>query len=325
MAVPDAQPLQPLPALPPLPGPDQAPLVPFAARMTEVAGYRLCVRRTHAARGVGKAKQRAVYVHGLAGSSLNWTDLMHLLAPQLPGVALDLPGFGLSDPPEGRDYSLQSHTDAVIALLEAEGGRPVHLFGNSLGGAVSLRVAEQRPDLVRTLTLVSPAVPVFRIKWTNVHMPLMLLPGMPGVLFRLPPASGPEARVDLFNGLCWADPRRIHPHRREEMVEETRFREELEHTDRAYVDSLRGLATGFIPRLGADLWRTVSLVTTPALVLFGRRDRLIDFRVAERARRAFRDARVEVLDDVGHVAQMEVPERTAELFLDRLAELNGRG
>lgn len=309
--------------LPALPGPEEPPLPPFPGRLTDVGAYQLNLRRTGAGRGVGKAAERAVYVHGLAGSSLNWTDLMHLLAPRLPGVALDLPGFGLSPAPPDHDYSLQSHTNAVVSLIEAEGGRPVHLFGNSLGGVVSLRVAEQRPELVRTLTLISPALPMYRVKLTNVHMPLMLLPGMPGVMFRLPPASSPQARADLFIGLCWGDPSSMHPDRRAEWVDEMRRREEFDHTDRAYVDSLRGLATGFVPGRN-NVWRTVASTTTPALAVFGRKDRLIDWRTSARAEGTFPDARIVVFNDLGHVAQMEAPTRVAALVLDRIAEVAAR-
>ena len=198
-----------------LPGPDEAPLPTLSGRLLDTGRYRLHVRRTPNAARRGSA--RAVYVHGLAGSSLNWTDLMHLLAPALPGVAVDLPGFGLSEAPPDHDYSLAAHAAAVAALIEAEGGRPVHLFGNSLGGAVSVRLAVERPDLVRSLTLISPALPVFRLKWTNLHMPLMLLPGLPGLLFRLPPASTPDARAELFISLCWADESQLHPDRRAEV------------------------------------------------------------------------------------------------------------
>lgn len=311
-------------SLPDLPGPDQPPLRPLPGEHAEIGRFSLNLRRTGGGRGTGKAVDRALYVHGLAGSSLNWTDLMYLLAPRLPGLALDLPGFGLSGPAPDHDYSLQSHTDAVIALIEAEGGRPMHLFGNSLGGVVSLRVAAQRPELVRTLTLISPAVPMYRVKFTNVHMPLMLLPGMPGVMFRLPQANGPDARAELFIGLCWADRSTLHPVRRQEWIDEVRRREMFEHTDRAYVDSLRGLATGFLPRSPNDIWKTISQVTTPSLVVFGRHDRLIDVRVAPKAERTFPDARIVVYDDLGHVSQMEDPRRIATLVHDRLAELAQR-
>ncbi|MGZ4637935.1 MAG: alpha/beta fold hydrolase, partial [Actinomycetes bacterium] len=118
----------------------------------------------------------AVLVHGLGGSATNWTDLMGLLQDRLDSAAIDLPGFGWSPPPPGHDYSLAAHARAVIGFLEAEGTAPVHLFGNSLGGTVSVLVAAARPDLVRTLTLVSPALPVLRPRMSNAHLPALAAP-----------------------------------------------------------------------------------------------------------------------------------------------------
>src|SRR6476660_8186038 len=58
----------------------------------------------------------SLYVHGLGGSSLNWTDLAYLLADRLDGQAIDLPGFGRSDP--ARSYRLSTMADRVIRWIE---------------------------------------------------------------------------------------------------------------------------------------------------------------------------------------------------------------
>src|SRR5256885_12461313 len=76
----------------------------------------------------------ALYVHGLGGSSANWTDLAGLLAHRFAGQAIDLPGFGRSDP--ARSYSVPAVAGRVIRWIEYSDRGPVHLFGNSLGGAV---------------------------------------------------------------------------------------------------------------------------------------------------------------------------------------------
>lgn len=73
----------------------------------------------------------ALFVHGLGGSSQNWSDLMAQLADTVDGEALDLPGFGWSPPPADRDYSVTAFARVVIRHLDAAGRGPVHLFGNS--------------------------------------------------------------------------------------------------------------------------------------------------------------------------------------------------
>src|ERR1039458_820145 len=129
----------------------------------------------------------ALFVHGLGGSSRNWTDLMDLLrqpswggvtGPELACEAVDLPGFGYSPPAADGNYSIGAHVSAVIALIEQRKNWPVHLVGNSLGGAVSTRVAARRPDLVRTLTLISPALPDLRPRLLPLRLAVFSAPGI---------------------------------------------------------------------------------------------------------------------------------------------------
>ena len=126
---------------------------PWPGREITSGGVTLHVRETPGPDGC-----RAVYVHGLGGSSLNWTDLAALLGTRAAGAAVDLPGFGRSCPPAGFDFSPVAHADALLCFLAGR-NEPVHLLGNSLGGAIAINVAARRPELVRTLTLVSPAMP----------------------------------------------------------------------------------------------------------------------------------------------------------------------
>ena len=114
-------------------------------------------------------------MHGLEGSSRNWTDLIDLLRSRLACEAMDLPGFGDSPPrPDGR-YSIAALAQTVIALAEKKQA-PVHLIGNSLGGAVCVKVAAARPDLLKTLTLISPALPDSRPRLDLIRFPVMSLP-----------------------------------------------------------------------------------------------------------------------------------------------------
>ena len=71
--------------------------------------------------------------------------------------------------------------------------------------------------------------------------------------------------------------------------------------------------------------RAAERVTAPCLVLFGADDRLVHPRLADRAARVFRDARVHVLPDTGHLAQMERPGVVAALFREMVAETRNRG
>ena len=146
-------------------------------------------------------RERALYVHGLGGASTNWTDLAALLAVRFDGWALDLPGFGRSRPPAARallDPRARRGGDRRPRARRRSGpatppGEPVHLLGNSLGGLVSVLVAARRPDLVASLTLISPAMPVYRVPPAfSRALLLLLLPGVPTLADRRMAGIAPE-------------------------------------------------------------------------------------------------------------------------------------
>ncbi|WP_433181618.1 alpha/beta fold hydrolase [Actinoallomurus sp. CA-150999] len=252
-----------------------------------------------------------LFVHGLAGSSANWTDLMGLLSDEVAGDAVDLPGFGNSPPPPDRDYSVDAHTLTVARLIEKRGRGPVHLFGNSLGGAIATRLAGTRPDLVRTLTLISPALPDLRPRSGPARILAATMPGVGPWAVRRLAALPAEQRVQGTLDMCFADPTSLHPDRVMELVEDVRHRDGLPHHAEALLASSRGIVTAYMRR---SLWRYAARVLAPTLVIYGRHDRLVDPRMAARAGRVFKRSRVVVLPDVGHLAQVERPEAVAREF-----------
>jgi pimeloyl-ACP methyl ester carboxylesterase len=253
----------------------------------------------------------ALCVHGLEGSSRNWTDLMDLLRPRLACDALDLPGFGASPPrPDGR-YSIAALARTVTALIERTGRGPVHLLGNSLGGAVCVKVAATRPDLIRTLTLISPALPDSHLRLDLLRFPLMSVPGVGVRLLRRLQRTPAEHRVADVIANCYSDPARFPPARLAGEVAELTRRDTLDYPAAALIGSIRTLTAETLRAGGRPAWRDAARVTAPALVIYGSDDRLVHARMAGRAARAFPDARIVVMPSTGHVAHMEHPRLVA--------------
>jgi len=280
----------------------------------------------------GAPHERALYVHGLGGASTNWTDLAALLAVRLEGFSVDLPGFGQSEPPRG-GYAIARHVRAVVAVLEhvrdlpgPGRGEPVHLLGNSLGGLVSLLVAVRRPDLIATLTLVSPAMPVYRVPPAfDRAIALLLLPGIPTLAERRVSVGTPEQRVRGILAMCFGDPARVPKARYDEAVEEMRLRDSQPWADRALTRSMRGLMTSYLRVGRANAWRAARAVAVPTVVVWGAEDKLVDPRMAPRLAAALPDARLQVQPGVGHVAMTEAPEDTARAVLGLIEETAERG
>ena len=88
---------------------------------------------------ISTRRPRVLCVHGMSGSATNWTDFMAELAPDFDCTAVDLPGSGFSPPPKTKaGYAIKALASTVIRLIETLGDGPVHLAGNSMGGAVSI-------------------------------------------------------------------------------------------------------------------------------------------------------------------------------------------
>ncbi|MFJ8030504.1 alpha/beta fold hydrolase [Streptomyces sp. NPDC096032] len=267
----------------------------------------------------------ALYVHGLGGSSQNWSALMAELDGVVDGEAVDLPGFGDSPPPDDGDYSVTGHARAVIRHLDASGRGPVHLFGNSLGGAVATRVAAVRPDLVRTLTLVSPALPELRIQRGAVPTGLLGVPGVAALFTRITRKWTAEQRVRGVTALCYGDPGRVSAEAFQHAVEELERRLQLPYFWDAMARSARGIVNAYTLGGQHGLWRQAERVLAPTLLIYGGRDQLVGFRMAGKAARSFRDSRLLSLPDAGHVAMMEYPDVVAGAFRELLAQAGESG
>lgn len=293
---------------------------PWPGRAVLLDGTRTFVRTTPAR---SPDAEPALYIHGLGGSATNWTDLAYHLADRFDGEAIDLPGFGHSDP--ARRYTVAALAARVIRWIEHSGRGPIHLVGNSMGGAVSVYVAGARPDLVRTLTLISPAMPFLdpRRSLQGRYAPFMMLPQAHRLVARRLASIPVEEMSRMVIAACVADPAAMPPQRLAENRAEVERRYTVPWYADAYVRTLRGLVFSFLraylPGAGS-LWRIAARITAPTLVIGGDRDQLVDVRVAPQVARVIPDSRLLILGGVGHVAQMERPTLVARAVLGMVAE-----
>jgi pimeloyl-ACP methyl ester carboxylesterase len=289
---------------------------PWPGERARVGGAEVFIRRTP---GPAEGGEPALYVHGLGGASTNWTDFAALLATRLDAESPDLPGFGWSDPPPvtagRRAYSITAQADLVIALLARRRG-PVHLVGNSMGGAISIQVAARRPDLVRTLTLISPAVPdLTPRRGSDPALPLLLVPGVDRLVARRLGRLSPARRTQALLDLVYGDPSIVPANRRAEAEAEFARRAGLAHSTEALARAFRGLVGAYLLPGERSMWRLAARITAPTLVVWGDRDRLVHVSNAPRTARTIPGARLLVLPGIGHVAQLEAPETTARAVL----------
>ena len=292
-----------LPAQPPWPG-----------EIQRSGGVTLNIRHTPGPEQAGFA----VYLHGLGGSSTNFTDLAGLVGVRLPGMAIDLPGFGRSAPPGGFDYAPDSHAEVVATFLAGLGYGSVHLVGNSLGGVVALLIAARRPHLVRTLTLLAPAMPDLRMdprRMSDPRVALTMLPLVGTWVRRILIEVPPEEQIERMLRLCFADPSVVASARRAEAVAECVERIALTWAVTALRQSTQQLARSWLTPSSRSLWWVAAQVQAPALVVWGAADKLVTVRKAPRTAAALPRGRLLVLPRTGHLPQMEQPTSVARAML----------
>jgi pimeloyl-ACP methyl ester carboxylesterase len=251
-----------------------------------------------------------VLVHGLGGQWQNWLENIPRLAQTRRVVALDLPGHGLSEMPAEK-ITISNYGKTVDALIEQLGLDRVDVVGNSMGGFIASEVAIQFPHRVEHLVLVSAA----GITSANVaRAPTMTLGRIASVVTAYTAARHRAiARRPITRHLALALVAR-HP---------SRLRADL-----AWEGLIKGTGKpGFDDALRAcleyDFRDRLPDISCPTLIVWGKEDAVIPSRDAAEFERRIPNARKLIMEDTGHIPQVERPEtfnRELLEFLDEAAE-----
>jgi len=234
-----------------------------------------------------------VLIHGVGTNRSIWSLSLPALAETRSVTALDLPGFGESDPPE-RGWELDDVARSIGDALAARIETPFDLIGSSLGGAVALSLAVERPELVRRLILCAPAgfrpapgpIPLIA---SNVVGPVMTLRRLAGLQL----AESATARRALLSGTV-ADGSALSPDAARVMLQASA--------------GARSLTAAFSAAAAADLRELAAELERPLGLVWGSLDRLIPAHTAEKVLEIHPDTPLEVIAGVGHIPHLERPD-----------------
>jgi len=270
----------------------------------EAAGSRIRVIED------GSGDEAVLFVHGVGGWAENWSETIERVAASgRRAIAFDLPGFGDSTAVTGARYFepvdpfYPAVVDGVRRALRLE--RP-HLVGHSLGGGIAAVTAIVHPDAWRSLTLVGPGGfgPEIALFLRIFSLPFLALTTW------LPrPKSTSRAILES----CFHDRSRIPAH----------LYAEGERFDRTYPETLRvmrAVATlrGVRPRLRETWLARAGEYAGPVLVVWGREDGIIPPSHVTALRQAYPNAKLEVIEDAGHLVMPEQPDVFAAVLLSFL-------
>jgi pimeloyl-ACP methyl ester carboxylesterase len=263
----------------------------------------------------GAGPARIVLVHGLGGSHLNWMRVAPQLARHGRVLAPDLAGFGLTAV-AGRRTSVAAQRALLHRVISQTCDQPIVLIGNSMGGLIALVEAALHPERVAGLVLVDAVLPG---PWRQRRPRVVVLsfssylvsPLGRSLLRRVRDRASVEDLVEGALRLCAERFERIPAEVVLAHVQLERARGRIQDNDGAYVEAARAIVLALAhPRM---LRRLIGRVRVPTLIVQGAADRLVRVDAALDAHRARPDWDLQVLDDVGHIPMLEVPDRFLEI------------
>ncbi len=278
----------------PWPGDGRAPTARLRSREVEVGGVT-----TRAVSSAGDGIP-SVLLHGWLDNADTWLSVLDRLSVAgRTAIAYDLPGFGAA-PPLGAGSVLDQLVEfaaAAVELAAEEAGTEVLVAGNSLGGWVALRLAELEDLPLAGVVPIGPA----GIRMAPLFFTLDRVPAVSriiGVPAPVPPAVVRSVAGRLYRSLAFAEPGAVD----KTVVDRfTRF-----HFERPVIRERLEYAKRLRPELEHPF--DPSLIRVPVTVIWGDADRLCLVEGAAELAEALPEAKVEILQGVGHTPQIEAPD-----------------
>jgi pimeloyl-ACP methyl ester carboxylesterase len=268
---------------------------------TSIHGHDLAFR-------MGGSGPVMLLVHGMAGSSSTWCDVMPALVGQFTVVAPDLPGHGASAKPRG-DYSLGSLADSLRDLLLMLGYDRATLVGRSLGGGVAMQFAYQFPERCERLVLVSSGGLGEEV---NLLLRGLSLPGAEYLLAVGCNRWAYDAGATVIRAL-----RRLgaRPALQFADIWESYASLTDDETRAAFFQTLRSVVDHAGQRVNARdrLYLTSDV---PTLIVWGEKDRVLPAHHAYATHAAIPSSRLEIFNGIGHYPNREDPEHFVRVLVD---------
>jgi pimeloyl-ACP methyl ester carboxylesterase len=254
-----------------------------------------------------RTRPAILLIHGLAGNSRTWRDVMPQLAEDFTVLAPDLLGHGESAKPLG-DYSLGAYASGLRDLLAVTDLGPVTVIGQSLGGGVALQLAYQHPEVVDRLVLVGSGGLGREVSW------LLRVLTLPGAEYAMPFIFPPffRDRGDAVSRALyergWKAPKVSEMWRAYVSLTQAENRVAFVRTLRAVIDP-GGQSVSASDRL-------YLAAAMPTLIIWGDADNIIPVTHALEAHDAIPGSRLEIFEGVGHFPHIERPELFVEVVTD---------
>lgn len=271
-----------------------------------------------------------VLVHGLGGSHGSWLAVGAGLSEYGRVVAVDLSGFGKT-PPAERGSTVHANRRLLSDFLTQVVGEPAILVGNSMGATIAILQAANRPQSVAGLVLAGPALPRALLapidRTVARNFAIHAIPGVGSAWLRrrLERLGVERYAMETLELVC-VDVDRVPVEVVETLIELRREQMDFVWLRQSFLDASRSLMSTLLQRRSFD--SDIAAIQAPTLIIAGAKDRLVPEANIQRLASMRKDWQLEMLDDVGHVPQLEVPDLFVSLvgsWLSKLSPAVGTG
>lgn len=244
-----------------------------------------------------------IFLHGIGGNRRNWRDQLPAFAPSFKAIAWDARGYGDSDDYDG-PLNFGSYADDVVRVLDHFGAKRGHIVGLSMGGRIAMDFAARHGERLKTLVLC------------DTHK------GFAGFSEEKKAAFIASRKEPLLAG---KEPKDIA-----EPVARTLIGPNAsDEAFKALVDSMSRLhKESYIKSIEAsvrmDVRSDLGSIKVPTLVVVGSADRLTTVDMAREIASDIPGAELAVIEDAGHLVNIEQPEKFNAIVLGFLRQhMNG--
>lgn len=252
-------------------------------------------------------------LHGSFSSLHTWDVWQQELSPYFLTISLDFPGHGLTGPDELKRYTVQDYSDLVLSLAEKLNLKKFHLAGNSMGGAVALQAAADRPDQVLTLNLID-ASGAPRVTPRSLDSTQTTSRGGGAWVFKL-------IENPLFSKIFLkCTPKFLFDMNMKEVYGD-KSKIKAETTERYFELMLRdGNRQATLDRLRGPRGSSIAFqkLTMPTLILWGGKDTWIPVSQGYALEKAIPGSNLIIFDEAGHVPMEEIPTESVAAYLSFL-------
>ena len=248
-----------------------------------------------------EGQESVIMLHGFSANKYNWLRFAKYLSGDYHVVALDLLGHGDNETDLNRSYSIVEQVEFVRQVAAELGIKRFHLVGNSMGGAISSLYAATHPEQVISATLISPAgvhdIPSEMDKLLEEGKNPLIATTLDEfaqvidfVMEEKPYIPGPVAKVEAEKSVA-----------------------RVEINRKIFSDLRKDLELGMESRF--------QNIKAPVLIIWGDQDRAINVENIDKYAQLIPNATKVVYEGIGHLAMIEVPERSATTMLDFIQKI----